>query len=332
VTVRRRPDGTDDAAGRAGAVLPRRRGGRKAAPELDLPLAPALDLFLAHLRVEKGLAANSVEAYAHDVRRYVEGLAARGVGSWEAVSRADVQAHLASLLEARMSARSQARALSAIRGLHRLLLSERLAPADPTDEVDAPRGARRLPQLLSRDEVERLLAAPVPRNAAGVRDKAMLELLYATGLRVSELVNLDLNQVDLESRVLLARGKGSKERLVPVGGLATEALRRWLGGPREHMLRGRRSRDLFVTPRGRRMTRQGFWKLLGRYARAAGIRRAISPHQLRHSFATHLLEGGADLRAVQSMLGHADVATTEIYTHVDRSHARKLHRKHHPRA
>jgi integrase/recombinase XerD len=282
--------------------------------------------------VEKGLAANSVEAYARDARRYLLHLASRGVGSWEAVRRSDVQAHLAALLEARISPRSQARALSAIRGLHRLLLAERIAPADPTDEVDAPRGARRLPQLLSRDEVERLLAAPAPRSPAGVRDRAMLELLYATGLRVSELVNLDLNDVDLESRVLLAHGKGSKERLVPVGGIATEALRQWLGGPRDRMLRGRRSRDLFVTPRGRRMTRQGFWKLLGRYARAAGIRRPISPHKLRHSFATHLLEGGADLRAVQSMLGHADVATTEVYTHVDRTHARKLHRKHHPRA
>jgi len=296
------------------------------------PLAPALDLFLAHLRVERGLAANSVEAYARDVRRYLEGLAAAGRRGWGEVSRADVQAHLGSLLEARISARSQARALSAIRSLHRLLLAERVAPADPTDEVDAPRGARRLPELLSRDEVDRLLAAPRGAGAPAVRDRAMLELLYATGLRVSELVGLDVNQVDLESRVVLARGKGSKERLVPVGAPAAEALRRWLAGPRERMLRGRRSRDLFVTPRGRRMTRQGFWKLLGRHARAAGIRRRISPHKLRHSFATHLLEGGADLRAVQSMLGHADVATTEIYTHVDRTHARRLHERHHPRA
>jgi integrase/recombinase XerD len=282
--------------------------------------------------VERGLAANSVEAYARDVQRYLEGLEGRGLRDWGAVARGDVQAHLASLLEAGISARSQARALSAIRALHRLLLAERIAPADPTDEVDAPRGARRLPELLSRDEVDRLLAAPVAGSAAGARDKAMLELLYATGLRASELVSLDINQVDLESRVVLARGKGAKERLVPVGAPAAEAIRRWLAGPRERMLRGRRSRDLFVTPRGRRMTRQGFWKLIGRYARAAGIRRRISPHKLRHSFATHLLEGGADLRAVQSMLGHADVATTEVYTHVDRTHARRLHQRHHPRA
>jgi integrase/recombinase XerD len=299
----------------------------------DGPLLPALDVFLAHLRVEKGLAANSVESYGRDVRRYADWLAAAGRSSWDEVARADVQAHLGALAASGISARSQARALSAIRGLHRLLAAERVARTDPTDEVDAPRRPRRLPQLVSREEVERLLAAPRHvRGAVGFRDRAMLELLYATGLRVSELVTLEVNQVDLESRVLLARGKGNKERLVPIGAPAAASLKAWVTGPRDQVLRGRRSRDLFVTPRGRRMTRQGFWKLLGRYARAAGIARRISPHKLRHSFATHLLEGGADLRAVQSMLGHADVTTTEIYTHVDRSHARKLHARHHPRA
>jgi integrase/recombinase XerD len=160
----------------------------------------------------------------------------------------------------------------------------------------------------------------------------MLELLYATGLRVSELVGLGLNDVDLETRVLVARGKGGKERLVPIGAPAARAVKIWLGAARDRILGGRRSRDLFVTARGKRMTRHGFAKLLGRHARAAGIRRPVSPHKLRHSFATHLLEGGADLRAVQAMLGHADVATTQIYTHVDRTHARKLHARFHPRA
>ncbi len=306
---------------------------REAAPVPVGPLAPALDLFLAHLRVEKGLSANSVESYARDVRRYLLFLADSGKGDWDAVGRPDVQAHLAALTGDGISARSQARALSAIRGFHRLLVSERIARADPTDEVDAPRRARKLPSLLTRDEVDRLLAAPRKgKGLAAIRDRAMLELLYATGLRVSELVTLEVNQVDLESRVLLARGKGNKERLVPVGAPAAETIRTWLGSPRDRMLHGRRSRDLFVTPRGRRMTRQGFWKLLGRYARAAGIARAISPHKLRHSFATHLLEGGADLRAVQSMLGHADVTTTGSYTHVDRTQARRLHARHHPRA
>jgi integrase/recombinase XerD len=296
------------------------------------PIEPALDLFLSHLRVEKGLAANSVEAYGRDLRRYLDDLARAGVASWEAVGRAEVRAHLASLARRGISPRSQARALSVLRAFHRLLLRERLAQADPTDEVDSPRAGRRLPGVLSSGEVTRLLSAPDPSSPAGVRDRAMLELLYASGLRVSELVSLDLNQVDLESRVLRVRGKGSRERLVPVGGPAAQALRAWLSGARARMLRGRSSRDLFVTRRGRRMTRQGFWKLLGRHARAAGIRRRFSPHTLRHAFATHLLAGGADLRAVQAMLGHADISTTQIYTHVDRSQVRRLYQRHHPRA
>jgi integrase/recombinase XerD len=296
------------------------------------PLEPAFDVYLAHLRVEKGLSENSVEAYGRDIRSYLEALDRMGISSWEQVDRSAVRQHLAGLLQRGLSARSQARALSAIRGLHKLLAAERLAPADPTDEVDAPRAARKLPGLLSRDEVDRLLLGPDPRTAAGRRDRAMLELLYATGLRVSELVSLQLNDVELESRVLVARGKGNKERLVPVGAPAAEAVKAYLATARERLLKGRRSRDLFVTPRGRTLTRQGFAKLLGRYARGAGIRRAISPHKLRHSFATHLLEGGADLRAVQAMLGHADVTTTQIYTHVDRTHVKRLHARYHPRA
>ncbi len=295
-------------------------------------LEPALDLFLAHVRVEKGLAGNSVEAYARDLRRYLDHLARMGVASWEAVGRAEIQAHLAELTRRGISPRSQARALSAIRALHRLLASERLVPLDAADEIDSPRPGRRLPSLLSHEEVDRLLAAPDPRSARGRRDRAMLELLYATGLRVSELVSLELNDVNLETRVLVARGKGNKERLVPIGAPAADAVKAYVATAREPLSRGRRSRDLFVTPRGGRMTRQGFGKLLDRWARAAGIGRKISPHKLRHSFATHLLEGGADLRAVQAMLGHADVSTTQIYTHVDRSHVKRLYERFHPRA
>lgn len=297
-----------------------------------MPLTPALDLFLSHVRLEKGLAANSVEAYGRDLRRYVEHLGSMGITSWEAVSRTSIQAHLAELVRRGLSPRSQARALSAIRSLHALLYAEKLVPVNAADEIDSPRAGRKLPEPLGREDVERLLAAPDVRKPAGRRDRAMLELLYATGLRVSELVSLELNDVDLESRVLVARGKGAKERLVPVGAPAAEAVRAYLVGARDPLLRGRRSKDLFVTPRGRRMTRQGMAKLLSRYARAAGIRRRISPHKLRHSFATHLLEGGADLRAVQAMLGHADVTTTQIYTHVDRTHAKKLYERFHPRA
>jgi integrase/recombinase XerD len=297
-----------------------------------VPLDSALDVFLSHARIEKGLAANSVDAYGRDLRRYADHLASLGIVDWAAVGRAEVQGHLARLVELGLSSRSQARALSAIRQLHGVLVREKLAPVDPTDEIDAPRPGRRLPSLLSREEVEALLAVPDPRRAAGRRDRAMLELLYATGLRVSELVSLELNDVNLETRVLVARGKGSKERLVPIGGPAAEAVRAYLFGARDVLLRGRRSKDLFVTPRGGRMTRQGFAKIVARSARMAGIRRPISPHKLRHSFATHLLEGGADLRAVQAMLGHADVSTTQIYTHVDRTHVRRLYDRHHPRA
>jgi integrase/recombinase XerD len=296
------------------------------------PLEPALDLFLAHIRVEKGLAENSVEAYGHDLRRYVEQLAAMGIDGWDRVGRPEIQAHLGELLRLGISSRSQARALSAIRQLHKLLLRERIAAADPTDEIGSPRPGRKLPEPLSRTEVDGLIAAIDPRSPAGARDRAMVELLYATGLRVSELVGLRLNDIDLEGRVLLARGKGSKERMVPIGAPAAEAVKAYLSTSRERLLKGRRSRELFVTPRGARLTRQGFAKLLGRHARAAGIGRRISPHKLRHSFATHLLEGGADLRAVQAMLGHADISTTQVYTHVDRTHVRRLHERFHPRA
>jgi integrase/recombinase XerD len=295
-------------------------------------LDPALDLFIAHVRVEKGLAENTVEAYGRDLRRYAGHLEAMGISDWGAVGRPEIQNHLAELLRLGISSRSQARALSAIRQLHKLLQRERITSTDPTDELASPRPGRKLPEPLSRDEVEGLLGAIDARRPAGVRDRAMIELLYATGLRVSELVGLRLNDVDLEGRTLLARGKGSKERMIPIGAPAADAVKGFLRGPRELLLGGRRSPHLFVTSRGGRMTRQGFAKLLLRHARAAGIRRPISPHKLRHSFATHLLEGGADLRAVQAMLGHADISTTQVYTHVDRTHVRRLHERFHPRA
>ncbi len=295
-------------------------------------LEAALDLFLVHVRVEQGLAANTVEAYGRDLRRYLDSLARAGVSDWAKVTRRDIQDHLAALVESGLSPRSQARALSAIRAFHGLLAAEKVAPSDCSDEIDSPRRERKLPQPLAPAECAALLAAPDPRTAAGRRDRAMLELLYATGLRVSELVGLELNDVNLETRVLVARGKGNKERLVPVGAPAAQSVRSYLEGARELLLKGRRSSDLFVTLRGRRMTRHGFARLLVRHGRSAGIRRAISPHKLRHAFATHLLAGGADLRAVQAMLGHADVATTQIYTHVDTTQARRLYDRFHPRA
>ena len=299
-----------------------------AAPD---PLEPFLDAFVAYLRAERGLSPRTVEAYARDLVEYLETLRQARVGTPEAVRQEHVRGHLVTLGR-RLSARSQARHLAAIRTFHRFLVAERHAAADPTEQVETPRQARRLPVFLTLDEVEALLEAPRDTTAAGLRDRAMLHVLYATGLRVSELVGLSLNSVQLDAGYLVARGKGDKERLVPLGRRAVAAVRAWLGRGRPALLRGRSSRALFVGPRGTALTRQGVWKLLRRHALAAGIKKRLSPHKLRHSFATHLVERGADLRVVQAMLGHADLATTQIYTHVSRERLAAVVKKHHPRA
>ena len=291
----------------------------------------ALDRYLAHLKVERGLSGNTLESYARDLQEYVAWLAAHGASRPSQVTEPLVLQHLAALQQRGLSRSSQARHLAAVRGLHKFAAAEGIAPADPTETIGATRGSRPLPEFLNLDEVDRLLAAPDGRTPAGARDKAMLEVLYASGLRVSELVALSAAAIDAQTGVLRVRGKGGKERIVPVGERAREAVAAYLGGPRQELLKTRRSNDLFVTPRGARMTRQGFWKLIGRYARAAGIDRRVYPHSLRHSFATHLLERGADLRAVQAMLGHADIETTQIYTHVDRERLKAIVLKH-PRA
>ena len=239
--------------------------------------------------------------------------------------------HLGALQIRGLSRASQARHLAAVRGLHRFANAEGMAPLDPSEGVGATRGSRPLPNFLGVGEVDRLLLQPDAATAAGARDRAMLELLYASGLRVSELVALPLCAIDAQLGIVRVRGKGGKERIVPVGERARDALAAYLEAPRQKLLRARRSPDLFVTPRGGRMTRQGFWKLIGRYARGAGLRQRVYPHTLRHSFATHLLERGADLRAVQAMLGHADIATTQIYTHVDGARLKAVIARH-PRA
>jgi len=292
------------------------------------PLDLALDRYLAHLRSERGLSPATLESYARDLREYLEWLTGRRLAQLAEVTEPLILQHLADLQRRGLSRASQARHLAAVRGLHRLACAEGIAPTDPSEGVDATRGARPLPNFLSVDAVDRLLAQPQGRTAAGARDKAMLEMLYASGLRVSELVSLPLSAVDPHLGVVRVRGKGGKERIVPVGGRAREALEDYLSGARQKLLGTRRNGDLFVTPRGSRMTRQGFWKLLGRYARAAGIEQRVYPHSLRHSFATHLLERGADLRAVQAMLGHADIATTQIYTHVDRERLKAVIARH----
>ena len=292
-----------------------------------------LDLYVSYLRAERGLSGLTVDAYARDLHGYFRVLRERGVRDVRRAGVQDVRAHLASLSKRGISSRTQARHLSTLRGFHRFLVDEQEAVQDPTVEIDAPRPMRKLPVFLTVPEVEALLAAPGGKTPQGQRDGAMLELLYATGLRVSELVKLSVNDVNLSAGYLVALGKGRKERMVPVGTRAREALQGYLAGARAALLKGRTSRALFVTPRGGGMTRQGFWKLLRRYALAAGIQKpGLSPHKLRHSFATHLLERGADLRAVQKMLGHAELATTQIYTHVNARRLRQLYDAHHPRS
>jgi integrase/recombinase XerD len=294
------------------------------------PLDDALERYLAHLRVERALQPATLDSYARDLREYLDWLEADGAGDLRAATQVHVLRHLASLHDRGLSRASQARHLAAMRGLHRFAMAEGLCELDPTAGVESSRGSRPLPDFLGVAEVERLLAQPDAATPAGARDRAMLELLYASGLRVSELVTLPVAAVDAQLGIVRVRGKGGKERIVPVGERARDALAVYLRSGRQVLLSGRASRDLFVTSRGRRMSRQGFWKLLGRYARAAGLS-DVHPHTLRHSFATHLLERGADLRAVQAMLGHADIATTQIYTHVDRERLKIILAKH-PRA
>lgn len=288
--------------------------------------------FLDHLRVERELTPATVEAYGRDLSTFARFAADRGVGEAVGVRALDVLDFLAFLTDRKLTARSQARRLIALRQLFKFLKAERVCPVDPTEDIDLPRYGRKLPDFLTVEEVDRLLAAPDRKTPRGSRDAAMLETLYATGLRVSELVKLRLRDVNFDAGYLMTFGKGRKERLVPVGESALISLRSYVESTR-HVFCGTRAVDsLFLTHHGGPMTRQGFWKLLGRYAIVAAIRKRISPHKLRHSFATHLVERGADLRAVQAMLGHADIGTTEIYTHLSRGHLRALYDRFFPRA
>jgi integrase/recombinase XerD len=302
---------------------------------VGLTLDLAIQQFLDHLRVERELSVATLAAYGHDLAAFARFAAAKELADLGSVRAIHILEYLSALTEDALSARSQARALVALRQFFRFLKTERLCETNPTEDVDLPRFGRPLPSFLTVAEVDLLLAAPDRRSDRGARDGTMLETLYATGLRVSELVKLRLPDVNLEAGYLTTVGKGGKQRLVPLGEAAVAALRSYLEGARPHFLRpgrGATTDALFLTRLGRRMTRQAFWKILGAYARAAGIRKEISPHKLRHSFATHLVERGADLRAVQAMLGHADIGTTEIYTHLSRAHLRTVYDRFHPRA
>ena len=302
---------------------------------VSLSVDLAIQQFLDHLRVERELSVATLAAYGHDLAELARFLVGRGVDDVGAVRPVDLLEYLAALTTGRISARSQARALVAQRQLFKFLRRERICETNPTEEIDLPHFGRKLPVFLSLDEVERLLAAPGRSTPRGMRDSAMLETLYATGLRASELVKLRLGDINLEAGYLVAFGKGKKQRIVPLGETAVAILRSYIESARPEFIRStcRASEDAaFLTRFGRRMTRQAFWKILAAHARAAGITKPISPHKLRHSFATHLVERGADLRSVQAMLGHADIGTTEIYTHLSRAHLRSVYDKFHPRA
>jgi integrase/recombinase XerD len=290
--------------------------------------------FLNFCRLEKGLSPNTLESYGRDLQRFAAfveteriSLDSSDLGATDAI-----RSYLDRLQQDGLGNRSAARHLTTLRNFYTFLLREGKMAADPTEHLRAPKQWQKIPNFLNLDQIEKILQAPDLTKPTGVRDRAMLELLYATGLRVSELCKLNLTDLDLEYGVLRTTGKGNKQRIVPVGKAALAAVREYLRNGRAALLKGRGSRYLFVTARGGCLTRQAFWMLLASCARKAGYFHHVTPHVIRHSFATHLLEGGADLRSVQMMLGHADISTTQIYTHVMRSRLRQTVDKHHPRA
>ena len=294
-------------------------------------LTRPVDLFIEMLAVERGLAANTLEAYSRDLNRLAEFLSGRGIRVWGDAARSDLRAYIADLRVCRLSERSVVRLLGTMRRFYRFLLKEEMVSRDPVPEFSARGAAGRLPGTLGSADMRALLDQPDDAKPLGARDRAMLELLYGSGLRVSELVSLKLQQINLEANYLTVRGKGAKVRLVPFGRWARDRLQRYLVEVRPRFMTHGYSDYVFLTRSGKPITRQGFWKLLRGYARRAGLQHRVTPHTLRHSFATDLLEGGADLRAVQSMLGHSDIATTQIYTHVSRSRIKKVHQQFHPR-
>ena len=288
-----------------------------------------LDQFINYIRVERGLSNNTVEAYSRDLLLFFQFLEERELPAAE-VSQDNLREYV-STLGMGLSTRSVARNISAIKTFFRFLVSEGKIRSSPARLLETPRLSRRLPGPLSQQEVERLLSQPDPDNPRGQRNHAMFEILYATGLRVSELVNLKTSNINLEAGYIRTVGKGSKERIVPIGDKAMEAVKESLSIGRFQVIKGGNSPYIFLNSRGRPMTRQGFWKIIKKYGKEAGIKQKITPHSIRHSFATHLLEAGADLRSVQVMLGHADISTTQIYTHVTRERLKELHEKCHPR-
>ncbi len=292
-----------------------------------------IEAFLSYLGAERGLSHNTLDSYGRDLRQFSDFLREQPHPMpIERAGKSQVLAYLLGLQRQGRAAATVARRLAALKGFFQFLVREGVAREDPTIQLASPKLKRRLPKVLTVPEVEQILAQPRLDTAAGLRDKAMLELLYATGIRVSELVSLNMNDVNLEHGFVRCLGKGEKERVVPMGSVAVAALREYIRLGRPKLLRSPRERCLFLNHNGHRLTRQGFWKILKRYGQHAPIPKEITPHTLRHSFATHLLENGADLRAVQEMLGHADISTTQIYTHLTQARLREVYTRAHPRA
>ncbi len=307
-----------------------RRSGTAASP-IAHRSSPLIDEFCDALWLEDGLAKNTLEAYRRDLQQLAAWLDKQHGKPLASAGHADLLGYLAYKVKGRAKATTTGRQLSSLKRFYRYCLRQGTIKADPTLKIDSPKLPRPLPKSLTEEDVEGLLDAPAVEQPLGLRDKAMLETLYASGLRVSELIGLRLAQVSQDMGVVRVVGKGSKERLVPLGEEALAWIRRYLKEARPGLLHGRACDDLFVTGRGAAMTRQMFWHLLRRYAIKAGLKKPISPHTLRHAFATHLLNHGADLRVVQLLLGHSDISTTQIYTHVARERLKQLHAKHHPR-
>ena len=290
-----------------------------------------IDEFLNYLTVEKGLSKNTISSYRTDLIHFMEYLAGKGITDIDKIKRQDITAYMLSVKDRGISGNSISRALVAIKMFYRFLVQEHLAKDDVPGILESPKLIRPLPNVLIVSEVDKLLAAPDIRDWMGIRDKAALELMYATGMRVSEMVDLAIDGLNLDVGFIKCKGKGSKERIVPLGKKAKEALARYLEKVRPKLLKSKQDSHVFLSRLGRKISRQSFWKMLKRNARLARIKKAITPHTLRHSFATHLLEGGADLRVVQELLGHADIGTTQIYTQVDRQYLTEVYRTYHPR-
>lgn len=292
-----------------------------------------LQTFIQYLSVERGLAPNTLESYERDLTHFILFLQSNGVSSLKGLERRHIAAYVGSLRKDGKANATISRTLVSIRNFCRFLVQERLIGEDPSQHLEMPKQEKKLPRVLGMNDVERLLEAPRRDTPVGARDKAMLEVLYATGIRVSELISLKLEDVHLGLGYVRCIGKGAKERIIPLGRIAAQSLDDYIRNWRHRLLKpGRSANELFLNHLGTGMTRQGFWKIIKKYAAAAGIRQEITPHTLRHSFATHLLENGADLRAVQEMLGHADISTTQIYTHVTKKKMKEIYDRTHPRA